>query len=63
MRLSVKLVDLLLLVITQLARTTVDQEQETANDGENLEEIVFGKVLVWVVFMELWEYRSACGPK
>lgn len=47
------LVDLLLLVQTELTRATVDQEKKTTNDGENLEEVVLGKVLVGVVLMKL----------
>jgi hypothetical protein len=48
-----RLVDLLLLVDAELARTAVDQQQETANDGEDLEEVVLGEVLVRVVLVEL----------
>ena len=47
------LVNLLLLVDTELARTAVDQEKETADDGEDLEEVVLGKVLVGMMVMEL----------
>jgi hypothetical protein len=47
------LVHLLLLVDRELAWTAVDEEQETANNGEDLEEIVLRKVLVRVVFVEL----------
>ena len=47
------LVDLLLLVDAELARAAVDQQQETADDGEDLEEVVLGKVLVGVVLVEL----------
>lgn len=47
------LVDLLLLVNAELARTAVDKEQETTNDGQDLEEVVLGKVLVGVVLVEL----------
>lgn len=49
-----KLVHLLLLVVAQLAGTAVNEKQETANDGKDLEEVVFGKVLVGVVLVKLW---------
>jgi hypothetical protein len=47
------LVDLLLFVNAELAGATVDQQQEATNDGQDLEEIVFGKVLVRVVLVKL----------
>lgn len=47
------LVNLLLLVDAELAGAAVDQEQQTTDDGQNLEEIVLGKVLVGVVLVEL----------
>jgi hypothetical protein len=56
------LVDLLLLVDAELAGAAVDEQQETANDGQDLEEVVLGEVLVRVVLVELnltWSaYRS-----
>jgi hypothetical protein len=52
------LVDLLLLVDAELARAAVDQQQKAADDGEDLEEVVLGKVLVGVVLMELREVIS-----
>ena len=48
-----RLVDLLLLVDTELTRAAVDEEQETTDDGEDLEEVVLGEVLVGVVLVEL----------
>uniref|UniRef100_A0A1Y1LG74 Uncharacterized protein n=1 Tax=Photinus pyralis TaxID=7054 RepID=A0A1Y1LG74_PHOPY len=47
-----RLVDLLLLINTELTRATVDQQEQTTDDREDLEEIVLGKVLVWVVLVE-----------
>lgn len=47
------LVNLLLLVDAELAGAAVDQEQQTTNNGQNLEEIVLGKVLVGVVLVKL----------
>lgn len=47
------LVDLLLLVDAELAWAAVDKQQETTNDGQDLEEVVLGKVLVRVVLVEL----------
>lgn len=52
---SSDLVNLLLLVDAELARATVDQEKQTADDGQNLEEVVLGKVLVGVVLVKLRE--------
>lgn len=52
---SSDLVNLLLLVDAELARATVDQEKQTADDGQNLEEVVLGKVLVGVVLVKLGE--------
>lgn len=47
------LVNLLLLVDTELTRTHVDQEEKTTNDREDLEEIVLSEVLVRVVVVQL----------
>jgi hypothetical protein len=47
------LIHLLLLVNAVFTWTAVYEEEKTADDGEDLEEIVFGKVLVGVVFVEL----------
>lgn len=47
------LVDLLLLVDAELARAAVDEQQKTANDGQDLEEVVLGEILVRVVLVEL----------
>ena len=47
------LVHLLLLVEADLAGTHVDEEEQTADDGEDLEEVVLGEVLVGVVLVEL----------
>jgi hypothetical protein len=49
------LVNLLLLVDAIFARSAVDKEQESPNNGENLEEIVLGEIFVGVVLMELGE--------
>lgn len=46
------LVNLLLLVDAELAGAAVDQEQQTTDNGQNLEEIVLGKVLVRVVLVK-----------
>lgn len=48
-----RLVDLLLLVDAELAGAAVDQEQETAHDRQDLEEVVLGKVLVRMALVEL----------
>lgn len=48
------LVHLLLLVDAELAGAAVDQQEETTDNGENLEEIVLGEVLVGVVLVELF---------
>jgi hypothetical protein len=47
------LVDLLLLIDTELARAAVDQQEETANNGQDLEEVVLGEILVRVGLVEL----------
>lgn len=47
------LVNLLLLVDAVLSRPTVHQQEETANNRENLEEVVLREVLVGVRFVEL----------
>lgn len=47
------LVDLFLLVDAVLAGAAVDQEEKSPNYGQDLEEIVFGKVLVRVVLVQL----------
>jgi hypothetical protein len=49
------LVDLLLLVDAELARAAVDEQEQAADDGEDLKEVVLGEVLVGVVLMELRE--------
>ena len=49
------LVDLLLLVDAELPGAAVDQEEEATDDGEDLEEIVLGEVLVRVVLVQLHE--------
>lgn len=46
-------VHLLLLIDTVFARPTIDQQQESSNNRENLEEVVLGEVLVWMVLMKL----------
>jgi hypothetical protein len=50
---SFALVDLLLLVDAELARASVDQEQETAYNRENLEEVILGEIPVGVVLVKL----------
>lgn len=50
---SCHLVHLLLLVEADLAGTHVDEEEQTADDGQDLEEVVLGEVLVRVVLVEL----------
>ena len=50
---SFHLVHLLLLVEADLAGTHVDEEQQTADNGQDLEEVVLGEVLVGVVLVEL----------
>jgi hypothetical protein len=53
------LVDLLLLVDTELSRTHVDQEEKTTDNRQDLEEIVLSKVLVGVIVMKLfWEQTN-----
>ena len=53
------LVDLLLLVDTELPGTAIDEQQETTNNGEDLEEVVLGEVLVRVVLVELDSCQSS----
>jgi hypothetical protein len=48
-----RLVNLLLLVEADLAGTHVDKEEQAADDGEDLEEVVLGEILVGVVLVEL----------
>ena len=50
---SFHLVHLLLLVEADLAGTHVDEEEQTADNGEDLEEVVLGEVFVGVVLVEL----------
>lgn len=59
---TVSLVDLLLLVDGELARAAVDEEQEAAHDGKDLEEIVLGKVLVRMPVMELDAHKLVQPP-
>lgn len=47
------LVHLLLLVNAVFAGTAVYEEEKTADDREDLEEIVLGEILVWVVLVKL----------
>lgn len=47
------LVNLLLLVDTELTRTHVDQEEKATDNREDLEEIVLSEVLVGVVVVQL----------
>ncbi len=48
-----RLIDLLLLIDTVLSWSTVDEEQKATDNGQDLEEIVLGEVLVWVRLVEL----------
>ena len=48
-----RLVHLLLLVEAVLTGSHVDEQEKTADNGENLEEVVLGEVLVGVVLVEL----------
>ena len=48
-----RLVHLLLLVKADLAGAHVDEEEQTADDRQDLEEVVLGEVLVGVVLVEL----------
>lgn len=47
------LVNLLLLVDAELSRAAVDQQEESTDDGQDLEEVVLGKILVGVVLVQL----------
>ena len=47
------LVHLFLLIETDLARSSVDEKEETTDNGEDLEKVVLGKVLVGVSVVEL----------
>jgi hypothetical protein len=49
----VGLVYFLLLINAQLARSHIDQQQQSTHNAENLEEIVFGEVFVGVMGVEL----------
>lgn len=50
---SLSSVDLFLLIDAIFARSTIYQQQEPPDNGEDLEEVVLGKVLVGVVLMKL----------
>lgn len=52
------LVDLLLLVDTELTGAHVDQEEQTTDNRQDLEEIVLSKVLVGVIVVKLREYQN-----
>lgn len=47
------LVNLLFLIHAQLTGSHVHQQQQATHDGKDLEEIVFGEVLVRVVLVQL----------
>lgn len=47
------LIDFLLLVERHLPWAHIDQKQQSSNNGEDLEEVVFGEILVRVVGVEL----------
>jgi hypothetical protein len=53
---SSRLIYLLLLVNAVFARSAIDQQQESTNNREDLEEIVFGKIFVGVVLMKLGKH-------
>ena len=57
------LVDLLLLIDGELARAAVDEQKQATDDGQDLEEVVLGKVLVGVVLVELLRVSSAQEPR
>jgi hypothetical protein len=48
------LIDLLLLINAELPGTAVDQEKQAADNRQDLEEVVLGKVLVRVVLVKLF---------
>jgi hypothetical protein len=48
-----QLVDFLLFIDTNGSGTHIDQKQEPAHDGKDLEEIVLGEILVGVMRMKL----------
>ena len=50
---SFHLVHLLLLVEAVLTGSHVDEQEKAADNGEDLEEVVLGEVLVGVVLVEL----------
>lgn len=47
------LIHLLLLIQAVFARPAVDKQEQTSDDRQDLEEVVFGKVLVGVVLVKL----------
>lgn len=47
------LVNFFLFVHTDLPWTHVDQQQQSTDDAKNLEEVVFGEILVWMVRVQL----------
>lgn len=51
MHMDEHLVDLFLLVEAYLSRTHVDQKKQSTHDRQDLEEIVLGKILVWVMWV------------
>ncbi len=56
------LVDFLLLVNAELAGAAVDEQQETTDNGQDLEKVVLGKVLVGVVLVELSRELACEAP-
>lgn len=48
------LVNLFLLINAELTRAAVHKKKKAADDGENLEEVVLGKVLVGVMLVKLY---------
>lgn len=61
--LSDPLVNLLLLVDAKLAGASVGEKQKTTDDGENLEEIVLGEVLVGVMLVKLERQAVSNGSR
>jgi len=56
------LVDLLLLINAVLSGPAVDQEQKAADDGQDLEEVVLGEILVWMRFVKLQNVSVSPSP-
>jgi hypothetical protein len=59
---SPSLVDLLLLINAVLSGPAVDQEQKAADDGQDLEEVILGEILVWMRFVKLQNVSVSPSP-